>query len=164
MPTVPPEHEPFWSAGEQLHPELRQRDRFLEAFAFGDSERMANTLNELVLAGAKRATASLAWRYPFDGLAQPKAGDLSIVTSWLRQPLCIIETTSVEVVPFDEVSEDFARAEGEGDGTLASWRSDHTIFFAGECARIGRSPSERMPVVCERFRVVYLPAQTPSLA
>lgn len=159
MSAVPPEHEAFWSVGEQLHPELRQRNRFLEAFAFGDSERMASALNALVLTGAKRATASLAWRYPFDGLAQPKAGDLSIVTSWSRQPLCIIETTSVAVVPFDEVTEDFARAEGEGDGTLASWRSDHTAYFAGECARIGRTPSASMPVVCERFRVVYLPAQ-----
>jgi uncharacterized protein YhfF len=119
-------------------------------------------LNALVLSGVKRATASLAWRYEHDPVPQSKAGDLSIVTSWSKQPLCIIETTAVEVVPFNEVTEDFARTEGEDDGTLESWRRSHTKFFAGECARIGRTPSESMLVVCERFRVVFQPPGTPA--
>jgi uncharacterized protein YhfF len=161
---IPQEYEEFWAAGERLHPELRRRDRFLEAFAFGNSERMANELNALVLSGVKRATASLAWRYEHDPVPQPKVGDLSIVTSWSKQPLCIIETTAVDVVPFNEVSEDFARTEGEDDGTLESWRRNHTKFFTSECARIGRTLSESMLVVCERFRVVFQPPSTPSAA
>ena len=161
---IPREYEDFWSAGEELHPELRQRERFLEAFAFGDSERMAAALASLVLQGVKRATASLPWSYEHEKKAQPKAGDLSIVTTWTKEPLCIIETTDVDVVPFDEVSEDFARTEGEDDGTLESWRRNHTEFFAGECARLGRAPHEQMLVVCERFRVVYQPASPASAA
>ena len=164
MALLPLEYEDFWAAGERLHPELRCRERFLEAFAFGNSERMAKELNELVLSGVKHATASLAWRYEHDPVPQPKAGDLSIVTSWSKQPLCIIETTSVEVVPFGEVSEDFARTEGEDDGTLESWRRNHTKFFAEECVRIGRNPSESMPVVCERFRVIFQPSSPPGAA
>jgi uncharacterized protein YhfF len=155
MAPIPAEFEDFWAAAERFHPELRHRDRFLEAFAFGDSERMANELNALVLRGIKRATASLAWRYEHDSVPQPKAGDLSIVMSWSKQPLCVIETTAVDVVPFSEVTEDFARTEGEDDGTLASWRRNHEKYFAGECIRIGRIPNEQMPVVCERFRVVF---------
>lgn len=129
----------------------------MDPFAFGDSEGLAEELGQLVLDGIKRATASLVWTYEVEGRAAPKHGDLSIVTSWDKRPLCIIETSDVEVVAFEEVSAEFAHAEGEGDATLPSWRRNHEAFFARECSRIGRMPSPRMPVVCERFQVVYRP-------
>lgn len=97
---IAPEFEPFWSAAR---PAL-DRARFYEAFAFGDSERMADELAQLVLAGVKRATASLAWTYEFEHKPRPKPGDLSIVTSGAGTPLCIIETTAVDEVAFDDVS------------------------------------------------------------
>jgi uncharacterized protein YhfF len=154
--SVPPEFEDFWAGNERARSGL-DRSRFLESFAFGDSEYLAGLLTPLVLSGAKRATASLVWTYEVTGKPQPKPGDLSIVTSWDKEPLCIIQTTEVAVVPFEEVSEDFARAEGEDDGTLASWRKNHMEFYGRECARIGRTPSPRMPVLCEHFRVVFQP-------
>ena len=57
-------------------------------------------------------------------------------------------------VPFDEVTAEHARAEGEDDRSLASWRAIHRRFFT-ENARHDRGFDERMPVVCERFRLVY---------
>jgi len=149
-----PEFESLWSSGERAGATL-DRCRFLEAFALGDSEALATRLADLVLSGVKRATASLVWTFEHEGKPPPAPGDLSIVATWAKDPLCIIETTAVAIVPFDEVPADFARAEGEDDGTLASWRSNHREFFARECARIGRMPSPHMPVLCERFRVVF---------
>jgi len=135
---VPPRYEAYWTAAERRHPRLvGGRQRFLEAFAFGSDERMATALSALVLQGVKRATASLVWTYEHDRKPQPQPGDLSIVTAWSGEPLCIIETNAVEVVPFEEVTEAFALAEGEDDKTLESWRRNHTAFFAWECARIG---------------------------
>jgi uncharacterized protein YhfF len=157
MPLVPSEYEDFWAQGERRCPRMRRRENFLEAFAFGDSEHMANELAALVLKGVKRGTASVAWRYETGETPQPKPGDFSIVTDWHKKPLCVIETDAVDVVPFNEVSEDFARIEGEDDGTPKSWRRNHTKFFAGECERLGRIPSETMLVVCERFTVVFRP-------
>ena len=55
----------------------------------------------------------------------PKAGDLSVVTNWARTPLCVIETQRVEIVPYEEVSADFAATEGEGDGSLRYWQQAH---------------------------------------
>ena len=72
-----------------------------------------------------------------------------------QEPLCIIETTHVEIVPYEEVSEAFAAVEGEGDGSLRHWREVHWLYFSRECQRLGKEPSLRMPIICERFKVVY---------
>ena len=151
---IPPACENFWANAQRAHPEL-DPSRFLEAFAFGDSERMATELADLVLAGVKRATASLVWTCEHEGKPLPRPGDLSIVTTWAGHPLCIIRTSRVDVVPFEAVSKEFARTEGEGDGSLDLWRRNHAAFFGAQCARTGRTFSEGMLVVCERFDVVY---------
>lgn len=129
--------------------------RFYEAFHFDDNEPSANELAALVLAGTKRATASLAWSFESSGKPPPKRGDLSVVTDWDGRPSSIIETTQVDVVPYEEVSAEFAAVEGEGDKSLRYWREAHWAYLGRECARIGRAPNLLMPVVCERFEVVY---------
>ena len=130
---------------------------FHEAFHFDDNEASANELAALVLAGTKRATASLAWLYESPAHPAPSPGALSVVTDWGGKPLCIIETQAVEITPFDQVTDEFAATEGEGDGSLEYWRRVHWAFFGRDCARIGRERSADMPVLCERFRVVYRP-------
>ena len=129
-------------------------DRFFEAFHFDDNEASANALADLVFAGVKRATATLLWSVEHAG-ASPRPGALSVVTDWTGNPVCVIETVAVEVVPFDQVTAEFAATEGEGDGSLAYWRRVHRDYFGRECARLGREPRDDMPVFCERFRVVY---------
>ena len=126
-----------------------------EVFFFEDHEVGANELGQLVLDGVKRATASSLWGYESEGKALPEAGELSIVTNWHGEPLCVIETTQVDVVPFSDVSEEFAAVEGEGDGSLRYWREGHRDYFGRECSRLGKEFSDEMPVVCERFAVRY---------
>ena len=132
--------------------------RFYEAFAFGDNESLADELVQLVLQGTKRATAGSNWVFEHQGKPIPKPGDLSIVTNWAGEPLCIIETLSVEIAPFNRVRTEFAAAECEGDKSLAFWHAAHSQYFARECAGIGRPFHEGMPVVCEYFKVVYQPS------
>jgi uncharacterized protein YhfF len=127
--------------------------RFLEAFFFDDNEPSANELAALVLSGRKRATAGLLWSHEKESKPIPKPGDLSIVTDFSGSAVCIIETTRVDIVPFDEVSEEFAAT--EGDGSLQYWRRAHQAFFGRECKRLGRVPEASMPVICERFEVVF---------
>lgn len=132
-------------------------ERFYEAFHFDDNERDANALASLVLAGTKRATAGLLWSFETARKPLPKPGALSVVTNWHCEPLCVIETTNVAIVPFDEVTERFAATEGEGDKTLRHWRRVHWRYLGRECKRIGKEPSLRMPVVCEEFAVANPP-------
>jgi uncharacterized protein YhfF len=154
--TIPPDVASFWRgfcATRTDDPSAR----FYEAFHFSDKEVFADELAALVVAGIKRATAALVWSFEAERKPLPKRGDLSVVTNWIGTPVCVIETLGIEIVPFSDVTEEFAATEGEGDGSLRQWRSDHWSYFSRECERMGWSLSESMPVVCERFAVVYRP-------
>ena len=130
----------------------------LPAWSFGNTPELADQLGTLVVQGVKTATSSLLWEYQAEGEALPQAGDLVIILDGAGQPLCIIEYLEVTVRPFDQVSEAHAFEEGEGDRSLAYWRAVHWAVYAQSCAALGLAPQPSMPVVCERFRVVHLPA------
>ena len=76
-----------------------------------------------------------------------------------EEAVCVIRTTRVFTVPFDQVTAEHAQKEGEGDRSLAHWRRVHEDFFRAELAEAGLEFSPDMPVVCEEFEVVYPPIQ-----
>ncbi|WP_068430589.1 ASCH domain-containing protein [Piscicoccus intestinalis] len=142
------------------------------AWSFGATPQEADELLALVLDGTKTATASALWDYEpgelddelqheldeldddngeEDGL--PSSGDLSIVLDGAGHPRALIRTTDVRIVPFGEVDEEHARAEGEGDRSLTHWRAVHERFFR-EHADHEKEFSPTMPVVLERFEVL----------
>ncbi|WP_106497302.1 ASCH domain-containing protein [Lentibacillus sp. Marseille-P4043] len=126
-----------------------------EAWAFGDSKEMADELAALVLEGTKTATASNYSLYELDNEDLPYVGLHNIILNGDEEAVAIVETTSVEVVPFDEVTEEHAYLEGEGDRTLAYWRDVHETFFKNECKDTNIDFHYKIPVVCERFKLLY---------
>ena len=151
---IPAEIQTFWMQFQESAG-IDASERFYESFHFDDNENDANELSQLVLVGVKRATASLLWTYEALQKPLPYVGALSVVTDWHGEPICVIESTVVDTVPYREVTAQFAATEGEGDGSLAYWRRVHWLYFGRECTRLGRQPAEDMPVVCEQFKVVY---------
>jgi uncharacterized protein YhfF len=151
---IPETVQPFWDRF-QASITYDASQLFYEAFHFDDNEPTANALGTLVLLGQKRATAGLLWTNEVTHKLLPKIGALSVVTDWHGTPLCIIQSTHIEIIPFDSVSDRFAATEGEGDKTLRYWREAHWRFFSREYQRIGREPNLQMPVVCEEFKLVY---------
>lgn len=122
------------------------------AWAFGATPEQADELLRLVLDGTKTATASSQADYVKEGEDLPVPGMLGIVLDGAGHPRALVATTETRVVPFDEVDADHARHEGEGDGSLENWRSVHERFFVEHAD--GGFQSD-MPVVLERFRVLY---------
>ena len=147
----------FWDACCSQLPEekLTQSPDIPEAWGFGDGPRMADELGALVLESKKTATCGILWEYEAEGEALPQPGEFSIILNGAGQPLCLIETTEVRVVPFDQVDAQFAYEEVEDDRTLESWRREHWKFFSRYLAEQDRQPSMDMPLVCERFRLVF---------
>ncbi len=131
------------------------REKKYVAEGFGDHPKLADELGELVVSGIKTGTCSSLWEWQAEGNPIPEVGLITIVLNGAGEPICIIETTKVTQRRFNEVNEDFARSEGEGDLTLRYWREAHTIYFSRVLPKIGKEFSEDMPLVCETFQVIH---------
>jgi len=131
------------------------RDKSYDPDGFGDSPEMADELGALVLNGIKTGTCSSVWEWEAEGETLPEAGSIWIVQDGGGRPICITETYEVTVRKYNEVDADFARAEGEGDLSLAYWREAHREYFTRVLRKIGREFKDEMPLVCERFRLIY---------
>jgi uncharacterized protein YhfF len=147
--------EEFWQEYLDSLAEGEPRPDGYQAWSFGDTDEMADELGKLVVDDVKTGTASLAWEYAHDDEPLPRVGEHAVILNGAGDPLCIIETTRVYIEPYSQVDEEQAYAEGEGDRSLAYWRQAHWDYFARRCEAIGREPGDCMPVVCERFRVVW---------
>jgi len=122
---------------------------------FGNSPQSSAKLIDLILHTDKRASTSLLWSWQADGDIIPKAGEFEVILDWDENPVGVMKYDEVYVVPFNEVTAEYALEEAEGDRTLESWRKGHWEFFANECKKLGCEPAEDMPVVCTRFQLLY---------
>ena len=154
---MPEDHvEAYWRRYlDTLPPDSPVREETYLAEGWGDSPRMADELGGLIKNGTKTATCSALWEYEAGGEDLPEVGVKTVVLDGHGDPLCIVETTEVEIRPYDEVDAQFAHDEGEGDRTLAYWREAHRSFFSRTLPRVGREFTPQTPLVCERFRAVY---------
>ncbi len=142
----------FWEARRAEDPALPEQ--VPEAWAFGATPDHADGLLDLVLRGIKDGTASSMWDYEATGDPLPEVGELSVILDGTGEPRAVIETTDLRVVPFDQVDAEHARAEGEGDRTLAHWRAVHERYWR-EHSENPRGYEPDMPVLCERFRLLW---------
>ena len=125
------------------------------AEGWGDGPEMADELGALIINGIKTGTCSALWEWEAEGEMPYEAGAVTIVLDGGGEPIGIVETVEVAIRKYNEVDADFARAEGEGDLSLAYWREAHQTFFSRVLPKIGKEFSEEMPLVCERFKLIY---------
>ncbi|SHK72586.1 ASCH domain-containing protein [Chryseobacterium polytrichastri] len=127
---------------------------FSGSFHFGGKED-ATSIAALVATGSKTSTGSLLWGYECENKPIPSIGEYNIITDSDDMPVCIIQTTTLSIIPFDEVGEQFAFDGGEGDRSLEGWREMYWEYIQSECERIQKIPTMKTPMVCEYFKVVY---------
>ncbi|MEK6825038.1 MAG: ASCH domain-containing protein [Nanoarchaeota archaeon] len=123
---------------------------------FGDNDKEADNLVNLVLIGKKRATSSFYESYKSKNIDLPKTGDKIIIKDSKNRKRCLIVITKAAVKPFGKVSSAFAAKEGEGNRSLTYWRKVHKKFFAKRLRKMKKKFSEDILVVCEEFRVVKI--------
>ena len=98
----------FWEGKEQ--------PSAVKAEQFGpEGTEMADELAQLIAAGKKTATCSAYDVYQWENEPLPTAGLYTIILNSRDEPVAIIKTTDVQVIPMNEVTPAFAAAEGEGD-------------------------------------------------
>ena len=120
-------------------------------------ENEGNTGEEqlaLVLSGEKTASFTPFPAYAINFEPLPVAGEIYIVEDRNGSPKCIIEITNVSVIPFNEVTWEMARQEGE-DENLQQWQDKQREFLAEEAEICGFDFTEETQLVFEIFRVIY---------
>ncbi|WP_235345900.1 ASCH domain-containing protein [Brevibacterium sp. UCMA 11754] len=144
--------EKFWSAAREAVPALPIR--MPDPWQFGAIPDHADELLALVLDGTKTATASALWDIESEDEPIPQVGEASMILDGRNRPRAVIVTTAVEIVAFSAVNAAHAHSEGEGDRTLKEWREVHEQFWR-RYGQSSRAFSSDMPVVCERFELVF---------
>lgn len=126
-----------------------QGDAVPPAWAFGGDDE-ADEIARRVVDGEKTATTAAAWAFEADGVPMPAPGDLAIILDARSHPRALIRTTDVRVVPFGEVDESHAKADGAL--SLAQWRAEHAEFLRADPAH---PFTDDMALVLETFDVLH---------
>lgn len=91
--------------------------------------------------------------YIIDNEDLPASGEKYVVLDRSGSPRCIIELTSVRIVPFCEVTREMVIAEGE-DESLEAWREKEKGYLEDEGEIVGFAFAEDIKLVFHEFRIV----------
>jgi uncharacterized protein YhfF len=126
--------------------------RYFLPMSIGSTPETADEGVMLILNGTKTLTSSPFWDYP-DGKI-PFVGALAVLLDGSRQPRGIVETTRVEIMPFGAITEEMARAYGEGEQTVEWWGRVMGASYRAAAARHCEVLTDDTPLVWEWFTVV----------
>lgn len=145
----------MWTNYTESNPEFKNKE-FPESFYFHDNKEDANRLGQLVLSGKKSAGSGLYLWFKEANVDLPKVGLKLIVTDFEGKALAIIETKSVDTIPFNKISEKYAAMDmGTNIEPLEKWKKAHWDFFASAMQESGEIPTENMLIVCETYATIW---------
>ncbi|GAB6897360.1 ASCH domain-containing protein [Kineosporia succinea] len=101
----------------------------LRTMEIGSPGAMRAELTGLVLAGHKVGTAGLFDDYAGDGEELEHVGEILVLVDDVGAEIGRIRVTQVVTVPFTEVTDEFARSEGEGYAGWQEWADSHRAFW-----------------------------------
>ena len=141
-------------------------NKFLKATHRDPDEKCSGDLNfeakgfvgdelvSLILSGKKTAFFTPWSTYAIDNEPLPISGELYIVLDRANNPRCVIETESVSIIPYNEVTWGMAEKEGE-DENLDVWKEKKKEYLQDEGDILGFNFTPDIKLVFQTFRVVY---------
>ena len=145
----------MWNEFIQSNPEFKN-DEIPESDFFHNNEADANRLAELTLTGKKRASSGLYSLYVQYNADLPSVGTKQIVTDFNGKAQAIIENVSVDTIPFNKISEEYAEMDmGTDIEPLEKWKKAHWDFFKSFLMDSGEEPTEEMLIVAVRFKKIW---------
>lgn len=145
----------MWGAFLESNPEFKDEE-IPESDYFHNNREDADRLAELTLKGKKKASSGLYRLYKQYKVDLPKVGAKQIVTDFDGKAQAIIQNISVDTIPFNEISKDYAILDmGTDIDALEKWKKAHWDFFESVLKESGEKPTEEMLVVCVRFETIW---------
>ncbi|MDT0622949.1 ASCH domain-containing protein [Croceitalea vernalis] len=145
----------MWNDFTESYPEFKN-DEIPESDFFHNNEKDANRLAELTLTGKKRASSGLYSLYQQYKADLPTVGTKQIVTDFNGKAKAIIENISVDTIPFNKISKEYAEMDmGTYVEPLTKWKKAHWDFFESFLKENGNEPTEKMLIVAVEFKKVW---------
>lgn len=155
MKSLTREQAAFWDRYlKTLPPARHPRHARVEAGFAGD-KKVTDGLIRLYLDGRKTAGSSLAADFLSAREPLPKPGNYWIILDGRRHPRLIVRTDKVVLSIFKNIPKYVARAEGEGDLSVAHWKRVHRKAYSPFIARWGIERLDDARVVTEIFTLVF---------
>ena len=145
----------MWADYIESNPE-HKNEGVPESDFFHNNETDANRLAELTLTGKKRASSGLYSLYEQYNVDLPSIGTKQIVTDFNGNAKAIIENVSVDTIPFNQISKEYAEMDmGTNVEPLKKWKKSHWDFFESFLKESGEKPSEEMLIVAVSFKKIW---------
>ncbi|HKE52461.1 MAG TPA: ASCH domain-containing protein [Actinomycetes bacterium] len=122
----------------------------LRSLELGQGE-VRDRLNRLVLEGKKIAGAGLLAEYMDENEELEHPGERLALIDNDGAKIATVEVTAVHETTFDEVTWEFAQAEGEGFTSIEHWRQSHRRYWTEV---EGRTVTSESPIVCSYFQLL----------
>ena len=111
-------------------------------------------INSIVLAGQKQAFFTTLATFTIDDEPLPISGELYILVDNQNKPLCVLEIESVNIIPFNEVTFEMVKKEGEC-ATMGEWKEKMQEYIEDEAHVLGFEYSPDIKLVYQTFKVIY---------
>lgn len=86
----------------------------------------------------------------------PKVGTKQIITDFDGKARVIIENRSVDTIPFNKISAEYAELDmGTDIEPLEKWKKAHWDFFESFLKESGEKPTKEMLIVYVRFDTIW---------
>ena len=146
--------EQFWSAAQATLPAGGLGDDYTVR-QIGVGVEMTRTILDVILAGEKTGSSPLPWLYERGADVEPMIGEFIVLVNGHGEPEAIVQTTSVEMVPFGKIELHHLDGEGPAMRDVEKWSSFHANYWAPKLEPFGLQPTDEMPVAIQRFGLVY---------
>ena len=120
----------------------------------GNAPAIGETLLRLVASGEKTGLFSRPEDLHAAGCT-PQVGDYVVFTDHDDRPRCLVQMEECRLLKFCDVGPDLAACESPAARDLEVWRGIHRRYWTAALAKEGKAFDENMPVLFQRFRLVY---------
>ena len=145
----------MWNNYIKSNPKFKNEE-IPESEFFHNNEKDANRLAELTINGKKKASSGLLSLYKQYNVDLPKIGTKQIITDFDGKAKAIIKNLSVDTIPFNKISKEYAELDmGTDIKPLEKWKKAHWNFFESFLKESGEKPTEDMQIVCVKFETIW---------
>jgi uncharacterized protein YhfF len=159
LPTTPAspreaELAKFWRAARAALPDAGLGDAYQVRW-IGLDDQTTEQIFELIRAGDKTGTFTLPWLVEQNADPMPRVGDAIILVSFDGTPKILLRLTEIAKVAFGDVTEAHTAVDGSPVRALEIWKPLHTAYWNERLQPFGLSVRDDMPVLVEKFGVLY---------